>query len=233
MPHCHGCRSMLDQLSPLCECFALPEWKILVGMCLHWSPLILWVSSLLYIKYYKYLEQAVLLIGYKHCSHPSHHQVFLSKEMMYRRHSGGSWGETETLGSGSSSVMKIPPCSSHGTCENQTQNSWTWQWMGRSRHWGMCMIGNLFLVHLSCNLGCMFFWMRSRYIDTIKRTKITHRWTHQRGWFGGPNQSPPSWLLWNFSWIQKGLWRFDTECNHTLLKMRILAFLPINPCSST
>jgi len=25
----------------------------------------------------------------------------------------------------------------------------------------------------------------------------------------------------------------DTECNHTLLKMRILAFLPINPCSST
>ena len=25
----------------------------------------------------------------------------------------------------------------------------------------------------------------------------------------------------------------DTECNHTLLKMRILAFLPISPCSST
>jgi len=25
----------------------------------------------------------------------------------------------------------------------------------------------------------------------------------------------------------------DTECNHTLLKMRILAFLPINPCNST
>jgi len=25
----------------------------------------------------------------------------------------------------------------------------------------------------------------------------------------------------------------DMECNHTLLKMRILAFLPINPCSST
>ena len=25
----------------------------------------------------------------------------------------------------------------------------------------------------------------------------------------------------------------DMECNHTLLKMRILAFLPINPCSNT
>jgi len=25
----------------------------------------------------------------------------------------------------------------------------------------------------------------------------------------------------------------DTECNHTLLKMRILAFLPISPCSTT
>jgi len=25
----------------------------------------------------------------------------------------------------------------------------------------------------------------------------------------------------------------DMECNHTLLKMRILTFLPINPCSST
>ena len=30
-----------------------------------------------------------------------------------------------------------------------------------------------------------------------------------------------------------GWWTCDTECNHTLLKMRILAFLPISPCSTT
>jgi len=63
--------------------------------------------------------------------------------------------------------------------------------MGRSCHWGMYVISNLFLIRLSCNLGCMFFCqMWSWYIDTIKRTKITHRRTHQRGRFGGLNQSP-------------------------------------------
>jgi len=34
-------------------------------------------------------------------------------------------------------------------------------------------------------------------------------------------------------WLDGYAEAVDTECNHTLLKMRILAFLPRNPCSST
>jgi len=33
--------------------------------------------------------------------------------------------------------------------------------------------------------------------------------------------------------VEGSMTRDDMECDHTLLKMRILAFLPINPCSST
>ena len=39
---------------------------------------------------------------------------------------------------------------------------------------------------------------------------------------------------WLFDYILGSMLRStDTECSHTLLKMWILAFLPINPCSST
>jgi len=44
----------------------------------------------------------------------------------------------------------------------------------------------------------------------------------------GP-KTDSKYLVINFYLVENG----DTECNHTLLKMRILAFLPINPCSST
>jgi len=97
-------------------------------------------------------------------------------------------------------------------CENQTQISWIWQWMGRSCHWGMCAISNLFLIHQTRNSGCVFFWMQSWYIDTIKRIKLTHNRIHQRGWSGALNQSPP-WLLWKSSQIWKGLWCF-CHCRH-------------------
>lgn len=48
----------------------------------------------------------------------------------------------------------------------------------------------------------------SWYIDTIKRTKVIGRRTHQRGRSGGPNQSSPSRSLWHCSQIQKGVRRF-------------------------
>ena len=96
----------------------------------------------------------------------------------------------------------------------------TWQWRKRGYRrelqwgeWSTVMQGG----------RCRWCWGRDVSSATFDPRAVTCIALRQRGG--------------EFRWRRKvnSDWHIcdDTECNHTLLKMRILAFLPINPCSST